>query len=307
MCALRRFFAVFCVFCVVKTITLPVTAEEMLDLASLFKPAEFAKDRLELSNGFDTTGENWSTYASAVMALSGPIHQDGWRLKISGIYANYSYETRHAYCQLSAEEKKQLTGTNFSDICNSIANDPPQGGERADLEAYLSSFGLSLKEDQIEAVTPHQVTRYYGGIAPGYQKTLGHVILKAYLGLAFEDQTVIPPDTSKSLQGSYWGAQSWIEAWLPLGEDGWMSADGSYFTGTSSYSAAFKLGYKPASWLAIGPELATYGDADDVSGRVGAFFRFDSAGVETTLASGVSGTYKDDPGVYGTANIFMRF
>jgi hypothetical protein len=307
MFALRILLTIISACCFITAIAPRVAAEEEPSLAALFKPIGFAKDRAEFSNGFDTTGKDWAAYASAVVALSGPIDQDGWRLKIAGLYGTYGYETRSAYCQLSAEEKKQLTGTNFSDICNSIANNPPQGPDRADLNQFLSSFGLSLREDQIEAVTPHQVVHYYGGIAPGYQKTLGLLILKAYLGLAFEEQTVTPPDPSKSLQGHYWGAQSWIEAWLPLGDDGWISADCSYFTGTSSYSAAVKLGYKPASWLTVGPELATYGDEDDVSGRAGAFFRFDTAGVETTLAGGVSGTYKDDPGAYGSANFFVRF
>ena len=151
------------------------------------------------------------------------------------------------------------------------------------------------------------MTRYYAAVAPGFQTTVGVLILKAYFGMAYEMQTVVPPDPSKYIIGDNWGAQGWLEAWLPLGEDGWMSADGSYFTGTSSYSAALKLGYKPASWLAVGPELATHGDEDDVSGRAGAFFRFHKSGVETTLSGGISGTYKDDPAAYGTANVFVRF
>ncbi len=272
-------------------------------LASLNLP----KGRAEFSSGFDATGNGWSSYASAVFGLSGPLHRDGWRLKIAGLYGSSTYETRHTYCPLSAEEKKQLTGTNFSDICNDIANDPPQGDERAELSNYLAPYYLELDGDQIIAAIPHMATRYLAGVAPGYQTSLGRLILKAYLGLAFEQYDVLPEDRTRSLNGGYWGAQSWLEAWLPIDDDSWLSADASYFTGTSSYSAAAKLGYKPLSWLALGPELAAYGDTDDMSGRAGVFLRVDGAGVETTIAGGISGAYKDDPGAYGTANMYMRF
>lgn len=297
----------FFAFCLVPAMPIRANADEAPAPASFFARLGLPEGRGEFTNGVDATGNAWSTYASAVIAVTGPQHLDGWRLKVSGLYSKYSYETRQTYCQLSAEEKKQLTGTNFSDLCNSIANAPPQGDERDEIQADLAPFGLQLEGDQIIAVTPHEVTRYHVGVAPGYQTTVGALILKAYLGVAFEQQTVMPPDISKTLQGSYWGAQGWLEAWLPLGEDFWLSADSSYFTGTSSYSAAMKIGYQPLSWLAIGPEFATYGDEDDVSGRAGIFLRFNAAGMETTLAGGVSGAYRDDPGAYGMASMYKKF
>lgn len=288
---------------------LPSNAEspEFRALSGLFAPLSLAEGRAEFSNGIDTTGNAWSAYATAVFALTGPLHRDGWRLKLSGNYGSYAYETRRTYCPLSAEEKKQLTGVNFSDLCNDIANDPPQGEERDEIAGRLAPFGLELDGDQIRAVIPHQAMRYSLGAAPGYQTTLGALILKTYLGVAYEQHNVVPLDGTRALQGAYWGAQGWIEAWLRLGENAWVSADTSYFTGTSSYSAAVKLGYMPLSWLTLGPELATYGDEDDISGRAGAFLRFEAGGVETTLAGGVSGAYRDDPGAYGSANFYLKF
>ncbi len=291
------------------TSVFPVTlhAGEETSFASFWSKLGLPKERGEFSNGFDVTGAAWSAYSTAIIALSGPASQDGWRLKFTGIYSSYHYDTSEAYCQLSAEEKKRRTGSNFSDICNSIANNPPQGADRDQIVAEIAPYGLALSGDQITASTPHQATRYHLGVAPGYQASFGPLIVKAYLGLAFERQDVAPPDASKSILGGYWGAEGWLEAWLSLGENVWASADSSYFTGTSAYSAAMKLGYRPVSWLTLGPELATYGDQDDVSGRAGAFLRFDAMGMETTLAGGVSGNYKDSPSAYGTANFYVRF
>jgi hypothetical protein len=282
-------------------------AGEMPSLLPYFAKLQLPAGHAELSNGFDKTANGWGGYSTAVFAPEGPLHVDGWRLKLSGGYGSYHYQTRSTYCQLSAEEKKQRTGTNFGAICNDIAGDPPEGEERSELAAYLAPFGLDLQGDQIYSVASHLGTRYNAAVAPGYQFTLGTVILKTYLGLGYELHEAAPPDPAKPLGGSYWGAQGAVEAWVPLGEDFWISADGSYFTGTNAHAASMKLGYKAQPWLSLGPEFSTFGNADDNSGRAGAFLRLDALGVETTLAGGLSGTYKDDPGGYGSASIYMKF
>jgi len=281
--------------------------EEMPSLLPYFNQLQLPEGRAELSNGFDMTANGWGGYGTAVIALSGPLHVDGWRLKVSGGYSSYHYKNRAAYCQLSAEEKKQRTGTNFGAICNEIAGNPPEGEERAALAAELAAAGLELEGDQIYAVIPHLATRYDAAIAPGYQFTLGRVIMKAYAGLGYELHATTPPDPTKPLSGSYWGAQAGLETWVPFGEDFWFSADASYFTGTNAHAAAMKMGYKAQPWLSLGPEFSTYGNVDDTSGRAGAFLRLDALGVETTLAGGVSGAYKDDPGAYGSASVYMKF
>ena len=272
-----------------------------------FGTLQLPAGRAELSNGFDKTANGWSGYSTAVVALQGPLHTDGWRLRLSGGYGSYHYKTRSTYCQLSAEEKKQLTGTNFGDTCNDIAGNPPEGEERSELAAFLAPFGLELDGDQIYAVAGHLSSRYDAAIAGGYQVTMGVVILKAYLGLGYELHETAPPDLAKPLGGSYWGAQGVLEAWVPLGEDFWICADGSYFTGTGAHAGSMKLGYKARPWLSLGPELATFGNADDTSGRAGAFLRLDALGIETTFAGGLSGTYKEDPSAYGSASVYMKF
>ena len=156
----------------------------------------------------------------------------------------------------------------LDEICDSIVNNPPEGAERDRITAALDPYGLALDGDRVVAIIPHQVTRTQLAAAPGYQASFGRLIVKSYLGLGYEREEVMPPDAGKPLAGSVWGAQGWVEAWLPLGERFWLSADGSYFTGASRYSADMKFGFAPLDWLAFGPELAAFGEEDDASGPV---------------------------------------
>ena len=116
-----------------------------------------------------------------------------------------------------------------------------------------------------------------------------------------------PARPGQAAQRQLLGAQAGLETWVPFGEDFWFSADASYFTGTNAHAAAMKMGYKAQPWLSLGPEFSTYGNVDNTSGRAGAFLRLDALGVETTLAGGISGAYKDDPGAYGSASVYMKF
>jgi hypothetical protein len=303
---LRRSVSIFAYLAVFMPIS-PAHADELPALFAFMPSFDMPASYTEFSNGINGTAQGWTGYASGTIGLSAPLHSDGWRLKFAGAYANFRYTANHSYCPLSAEEKKQLVGINLVEQCNQIAGDPPEGEEKQDIVDRISPFGLVLNGDQIDFNRVHQATRYHVGIAPGYQLTLGALILRGYLGLAYENETILPDDPTRSIPAESWGAQGWIDAWLQLSENNWLSVDGSYYTGSQSYSAALKLGHVPFSWLSLGPEVAGYGDPEGVSARAGAFVRFDSGQVETTLSGGVSGTYKDDPSLYGGANFYVRF
>jgi hypothetical protein len=92
-----------------------------------------------------------------------------------------------------------------------------------------------------------------------------------------------------------------------LEDENWFSLNGSYFSGTHAYTAEFKYGHRPLEWLSAGPEFALYGDADDAIARAGAFVRIYQDALETTVSGGFAGTYKSDPALYGSANVYMRF
>jgi hypothetical protein len=302
-----------CVFCGLFALALcclPSRDAEAGDAASQFP--EWAKlklppGRAELSNGFDMTANGWGGYSNAVVALDGPLDRDGWRVKLSGGYGSYHYKTSdRTVCKKIHDVGHTTPDPALSEICKNL-DDLGRVKATPTTVQYLSSRGMEIVDGDVVADLQHIGTTYDVGIAPGYQFTIGALILKGYLGLEYEARDTSPPDASKPLNGSYWGAQAGIEAWLPLGADAWVSAYGSYFTGTSSHSASMQLGYKPLPWLSLGPEIATFGNEDDNSARAGGFVKVDALGMETTLSAGLSGTYKDDPSAYGAASIYMKF
>jgi hypothetical protein len=283
-------------------------AGEPPEASQMFQSLDYLKGRIEFDNGLDVTSSGWSGYGTLVLGLARPLAQDGWRLKLFGAQSRYGYDTRdRTICQKIHDVGQTDPNPVLDEICDSIVNNPPEGDERERITAALDPYGLALDGDRIVAIVPHQVTRTQLAAAPGYRASFGRLIVKTYLGLGYEHEKVTPPDAGKAVSGSVWGAQAWVEAWLPLGECFWLSADGAYFTGASRYSADMKFGFAALDWLAFGPELAAFGEEDDASGRAGAFLRLDAAGMETTIAGGISGAYRDDPSAYGSASVHMKF
>ena len=88
----------FCVICGLIALGLGcirgggVQADEMPSLLPYFNQLQLPAGHAELSNGFDMTANGWGGYGTAVVALSGPLHVDGWRLKLSGGYSSYHYK-----------------------------------------------------------------------------------------------------------------------------------------------------------------------------------------------------------------------
>jgi hypothetical protein len=188
-----------------------------------------------------------------------------------------------------------------------VLQNPLSGGLSPETEDHLNSAGLVAVAGNLSRLTQYQADRLHLGIAPGYAATLGPLTLKAYLGLAYQSDSVTPEDSARSTMGDIWGAEAIVESWLHLPDENWLSLNGSYFSGTSAHSAELKYGYRPFEWLSAGPELALYGNADDAVARAGAFVRIYRDAMETTISGGFAGTYKSDPALYGSANMYMRF
>jgi hypothetical protein len=285
----------------------PARAQDLPDALGFLGKLEPPPGRFETSSGADVTDTAWSGYSAAVIAPFRPLDQDGLRLKLFGSASAWSYERKRVYCALSAEEKKKATGTNFSKLCNDIANRPLTGEERKEVADTIAPFGLHLEGDQIYHQQAHKVMRYDFAVMPGYQVTWHSLTLKAYLGPAMETRDVLPGDYEKALDGAYWGAKTALESWLAITDAFWLSGDASYFTGTEAYSISLRPGYQVTSWLALGPEAAAFGDQEDDSARAGGFLRFAIGKVEATISGGVSGNYDGGTGVYGSAGVYTKF
>ena len=285
----------------------PARSEGLPDGLSFLSAFELPPDRVETSSGADVTDTAWGFHSGAVIAPFGPLHQDGLRVKLHGGASAWSYDTKRVYCAMSAEEKKRATGANFTKLCNDIANRPLTAKERDDAAATIAPFGLTLEGDQIYQQRAHKVMRYDIAVLPGYQASWSALTLKAYLGPAMETRIIGPADPEKALDGAYWGAKTVLEGWLALGDAFWLSADASYFTGTQGYSLSLRPGYQPLDWLALGPEAAVFGDAEDDSARAGGFLRIIIGKMEATFSGGVSSNYDGGAGIYGSAGVYTKF
>lgn len=267
---------------------------------------ELFADRLTFSSGMDQTQNSQTSYGTADFAFTAP-HKEGWRLKLFGSHTQFQYSTKQVYCAASAEEKKSSTGTNFGELCNDIADNSLDQESRSEIAESIAPFGLELEGDQIYFLKPHQGMRYEFAVMPGYQLMLEQFVIKTFGGIAYQHQSVFPADGRSTMNGGYWGMKGAVEIWSRLGDHAWLSADGSYFVPTRNYSGSVQLGYELLSWLTIGPQFAAFGDLDGSSGRAGGFLKFNLMDTETTIAAGLSSNYKDDPSLFGSANMFVRF
>lgn len=282
-------------------------AQEIPNHPAYALASELFADRLMFSSGMDQTENAQTTYGTADVALFTKHSEEGWRLKLFGSHTQFQYSSTQVYCAASAEEKKSSTGTNFSDLCNDIANASLDAETRKDIAENIAPFGLELTGDQIYFRKAHRGIRYEFAVLPGYQFILGQFVIKGYAGVAYQHQSVLPEDPANAINGDYWGAKGAVELWARLNESAWLSVDGSYFEPTSSYSGSLRVGYDVLSWLTVGPQFAAFGDLDGNSGRAGGFLSLDLMGSETTLSAGMSSNYKDDSSLYGSANVFVKF
>jgi hypothetical protein len=224
-------------------------AKAQVNPFSLAEPSEgsFLTDRADMSSGFDASGQSWSAYSTAVLSPLGPLHQDGLRLKLTGSYSAWSYDTTRPlpYCMMSKQEREQATGTNLADLCNDLANRTLTPDEQAAINRSIKPSGLQIDGEQFYLTRAYQAQRFEMAVMPGIQAGWRALVVKAYLGPAMESQTVLPGDPDKASSGAVWGARGAIETWMRLSDAFWISADGGYFTGSERYSAMLRVGYQP--------------------------------------------------------------
>lgn len=260
--------------------------------------------RIETSSGFDATATSWGAYSSAVIAPLGPLDSDGLRLKLYGSYGMWSYDTKRV-CAGSPQELQALIGVSLSVDCRAVGNLNAQ--EREALSRAVAPYGLHLEGDRLYLTRTHTVTRFDVAAMPGWQASGSGIALKAYFGPAMETRQIMPLDSANALSGTFWGAKTAIESWMALGEHAWLTVDGSYFTGTHSYTGALRLGLEAASWLTLGPEAAAFGDELASSARAGGFVRLTIGKTEATVSGGISADYDGTMSPYGQAGVYVRF
>ena len=166
----------------------------------------------------------------------------------------------------------------------------------------------------------------------GYQKRIGPLTAKAFVGIAAIDHTISPEDPvalgGLLMQGTDYGVKGVLELWLNLGTDGWASLDSSWTSAHQTYSSRLRVGYRVSAPFSIGLEATLNGnalDAPDIladgslreklepSYRLGVFARREWQSGEISISAGVARNGLDFEGdvgfedLYGTVNWLTRF
>lgn len=142
----------------------------------------------------------------------------------------------------------------------------------------------------------------------GYAIVADPLYVKLYGGVSQEIHRLSVIDERNAVQGNKINGKAQIELWLNLGQDAWLSADGSYGWAFGSYNATLKLGYQLTKSLSIGTEFGALGNNQFDGARYGGFVRHKSDWLgELTIAAGASGDYEDPAAAYGRISYSNKF
>jgi hypothetical protein len=152
----------------------------------------------------------------------------------------------------------------------------------------------------------------FADILAGYQLSYGGATIKAFAGLAMDQQDLAPIDICNRASGRQGGFKGVIESWTNLTPSIWVAADASWAQAHETYALRLRLGYRLHADLSIGLEEAAVGNVAGDETRSGLFARYDWAGGEVSLAGGVSGEHFDyremsKDQAWAAANVMLRF
>lgn len=144
----------------------------------------------------------------------------------------------------------------------------------------------------------------------GYQKRVGELTAKVFVGASYIDHEIEPFDARTVVSGPDFGFKTVVELWLNIGERGWSSLDLQWSTAHETRSVRARVGYRVWPHVSVGLEgglnLDAQGScrtdllaADDCPwtgpdapelfdyGRGGAFVRYDWFNGELSLSAGL--------------------
>lgn len=221
----------------------------------------------EASVGVDGAADSWSAYANLGAAITGDIRSNGWRLRSGATVGRYVYS------------RKYFDAATFRFVY-------------PEFNAHVTTADLLV----------------------GYHHQLGALVLKAFAGGVWENVSstarmpvVLAADVDHPTLGSRMGLKLAVETWYSFGNWGYLQLDGSWTSISLKLNARGRGGYRLTPGLSIGPEVAAFGNDDHISGRLGAFARYEWTGGEVSVSAGVAGDGDAVSGPYGSLGVSLRF
>lgn len=254
-------------------VTLALSVDAKRAAADPLEPPQTRYGWREVWAGVDAARDVWFLYSGVTLApWSEHIHADGLRLRASGGYGHYSY-----------------TGATVTPTpCGSPRYDP----------CVFAPKRFNVDQSYIDALV-------------GYQKRIGELTAKGFVGVAGITHRFDTRDPRNAVEGEDFGVKGVLELWLNLGTNAWTSLDVSYTTAHDTGSARWRGGWRALQSLSAGPEVHYNVNAQDDAGRAGGFVRHEWQGGEISLAGGWSGTITggetQDWAPYGTINVLLQY
>jgi Cellulose biosynthesis protein BcsS len=170
-------------------------------------------------------------------------------------------------------------------------------------------------DDRAGDIQTFQAKAHFADVLVGYQKRIGELTAKAFVGIATIGHDIAPFDDQTLAIGDEIGAKGVVELWLNMGDRAWGSLDLSWASAHNTRAARFRMGFRIIHALSLGIEgavnvdaqgecrmqstnhagcRAQYDEADGTAtlldyGRGGLFVRYEWQGGEVSLSGGALG------------------
>jgi Cellulose biosynthesis protein BcsS len=127
----------------------------------------------------------------------------------------------------------------------------------------------------------------------GYQTTVGGWTIKAFAGVARDEQALNQRDMCNAASGQAIGVKSNIETWANLTPSIWLATDASWAAPHASYYARGRLAYRLNDTISLGLEETRVGNRAGNQHRSGVFGRMTWSWGEASLAGGIARPHVD--------------
>ncbi len=162
--------------------------------------------------------------------------------------------------------------------------DVTQPGPRLRLIAGMSTYAYTYSFEGVQGRA--RAAQPFADLLAGYQWQVGAFTLKAFAG-GTGHADIRTTDQALDLWGQRRiGAKLVGEAWWTIDPASWASLDAAFASPNATVWSRMRYGHRILPQLSLGPEALLSGEVSRLSGRLGAFARFDWPTGEIAVSGG---------------------